>query len=147
MPYETRHGPSLKHSTNGRAQKPNPAARRGGFLERRRGPLVLVPFPTAISLPLSPQAAAIDRLRRAFNAVRDAQEMLERLVRSGPVTIRPGLRAPIDDLEWTADALSSTLHALQDPAAPWLIANDARAPVEGVKSPPVGRGPRLLKSP
>lgn len=118
MPREAGEDPSVRHSANGRAQKTNPTARRGGSLERRRGPLILTPFPTAIPLPLSPQAAAIDRLRRAFNAVRDAQEMLERLVCSGPVTIRPGLRTPIEDLEWTADALSGALLALQDPAAP-----------------------------
>ena len=147
MSHEAGQGPSVRHPASGRAQKASPSARRGGFLERRRGPLILTPFPTAIPLPLSPQAAAIDRLRRAFNAVRDAQEMLERLVRSGPVTIRSRLHAPIDDLEWTADTLSTTLLALQDPAAPWLIANDARAPVEGGKSSPVRRGPRLLKSP
>jgi hypothetical protein len=78
--------------------------------------------------------------------VRDAQEMLERLVRSGPVKIRPSLRASIDDLEWTAEALSTALLALQDPAAPWLVADHARAPVEGGTAPPVRRGPRSLKS-
>jgi hypothetical protein len=66
--------------------------------------------------PLSPHAATVDRLRRAFNAVRDAQEMLERLVRTGPVALRRTLPAPIGDLEWTAAALSTALLALQDPA-------------------------------
>ena len=68
--------------------------------------------------PLSPHAAAVDRLRRAFNAVRDAQEMLERLVRTGPVAMRPTLQAPIEDLEWTAGELSTALLALQEPAPP-----------------------------
>ncbi len=88
MPHQAGEGPSVRHPANGRAPKASPSARRGGFLERRRGPLILTPFPTALPLPLSPQAAAIDRLRRAFNAVRDAQEMLERLVRTGPLEKR-----------------------------------------------------------
>lgn len=66
--------------------------------------------------PLSPHAAAVDRLRRAFNAVRDAQEMLERLSRKGPVALRRTLSVPIEDLEWTADSLSAALLALQEPA-------------------------------
>jgi hypothetical protein len=68
--------------------------------------------------PLSPHAAAKDRLRRAVNAVRDAQEMLERLVRTGPLAKRPTLKAAIVDLDWTAAALSTALLALQDPAPP-----------------------------
>ncbi|HEX2501801.1 MAG TPA: hypothetical protein VHO73_10100 [Methylomirabilota bacterium] len=44
--------------------------------------------------------------------------MLERLVRSGPVTMRARLLAPIDDLEWTAGALSTALLALREPVAP-----------------------------
>ena len=71
-----------------------------------------------VTPPLSPHAAAVDRLRRAFNAVRDAQEMLERLVRTGPVALRRTLPAPIEDLEWTASALSTALLALQDSTAP-----------------------------
>ena len=59
---------------------------------------------------------AVDRLRRAFNAVRDAQEMLERLARTGPVTIRATLRLPIEDLDWTAGELSTALLALQEAA-------------------------------
>jgi hypothetical protein len=62
---------------------------------------------------LSPHAAAADRLRRAFNAVRDAQEMLERLVRTGPVAVRATLSVPIEDLEWTAVELSTALTLLQ----------------------------------
>jgi hypothetical protein len=68
--------------------------------------------------PLSPHAMAVDRLRRAFNAVRDAQEMLERLVRTGPIAIRATLRVPIEDLDWTAGELSTALLALQEPAPP-----------------------------
>ena len=66
--------------------------------------------------PLSPQAAAMDRLRRVLNAVRDAQEMLERLVRTGPLAVRSTLSAPIEDLEWTAAELSTALAVLQEPA-------------------------------
>jgi hypothetical protein len=58
----------------------------------------------------------MDRLRRAFNAVRDAQEMLERLMRTGPAALHRTLPASIDDLEWTADALSTALRALQEAA-------------------------------
>jgi prophage DNA circulation protein len=57
---------------------------------------------------------AVDRIRRALNAVRDAQEMLERIVRKGPVALRRTLPASIEDLEWTADALSTALLALQE---------------------------------
>ena len=146
MPHEAGEGPSVRHSANGRAPNANRTAGRGGSVGPTRAPLILTPFPTTTPPPLSPQAAAIDRLRRAFNVVRDAQEMLERLVRSGPVKIRPSLRASIDDLEWTAEALSTALLALQDPAAPWLVADHARAPVEGGTAPPVRRGPRSLKS-
>ena len=60
----------------------------------------------------------MDRLRRAFNAVRDAQEMLERLMRTGPAALRQTLPASIEDLEWTADALSTALRALQEAADP-----------------------------
>ena len=74
--------------------------------------------PGATPPPLSPTAAARDRLRRALNAVRDAQEMLERLARTGPVTIRATLRVPIEDLDWTAGELSTALLALQEPAPP-----------------------------
>jgi hypothetical protein len=146
MPHEPGEGPPVGHTANGRARKVNPTTGRGASREPARGPLILTPFPAATQVPLSPQAAAVDRLRRAFNAVRDAQEMLERLVRSGPVTIRPRLRAPIDDLEWTASALSTALLALQDPAAPWLTASHTRAPVEGGTSPPVRRASGPLKS-
>jgi hypothetical protein len=69
--------------------------------------------PGAVPPPLSPHAAAMDRLRRAFNAVRDAQEMLERLVRTGPVVVRGTLSVPIEDLEWTAVELSSALTLLE----------------------------------
>jgi hypothetical protein len=55
----------------------------------------------------------MDRLRRAFNAVRDAQEMLERLVRTGPAAVRATLSVPIEDLEWTAGELSTALTLLQ----------------------------------
>jgi hypothetical protein len=68
--------------------------------------------------PLTPQAEAMDRLRRAVNAVRDAQEMLERLVRTGPLAKRPTLQATIGDLDWTAAALSTALLALREPARP-----------------------------
>ena len=64
--------------------------------------------------PLSPHAAAVDRLRRVLNAVRDAQEMLEQLVRTGPVAVRPTLSVPIEDLEWTAVELSTALALLQE---------------------------------
>lgn len=67
--------------------------------------------------PLSPHAAAVDRLRRASNAVRDAQEMLERLVRTGPLAKRPTLQTAIVDLDWTAAALSTALLALQEPTS------------------------------
>ena len=66
--------------------------------------------------PLSPHAAAMDRLRQAVNAVRDAQEMLERLVHTGPLAKRPALQAAIVDLDWTAGALSTALLALKEPA-------------------------------
>ena len=68
--------------------------------------------------PLSPHAASVDRLRRAFNAVRDAQEMLERLARTGPVAVRATLAAPIEELEWTAVELSTALTLLQASAPP-----------------------------
>jgi len=68
--------------------------------------------------PPTANAMAVDRLRRAFNAVRDAQEMLERLVRKGPVTLRATLRGPIEDLEWTAGELSTALLVLQEAAPP-----------------------------
>ena len=68
--------------------------------------------------PLSANAMAMDRLRRAFNAVRDAQEMLERLVRKGPVTLRATLRGPIEDLDWTAGELSTALLVLQEATPP-----------------------------
>ena len=74
--------------------------------------------PGTAPLPLSPHAMAVDRLRRAFNSVRDAQEMLERLVRTGPITIRATLRIPIEDLDWTASELSTAMLALQEPAPP-----------------------------
>jgi hypothetical protein len=66
--------------------------------------------------PLSRHAAAVDRLRRVLNAVRDAQEMLERLARTGPVAVRPTLSLPIEDLEWTAVELSTALAVLQQRA-------------------------------
>ena len=116
MPHEAGDG-AVGRPVTGRARGANPTGRRGP-LEPARGPLILTPFSKATPLPLSPQAVAVDRLRRALNAVRDAQEMLERLVRSGPVTMRPRLLAPIDDLEWTAGTLSTALHALQDPVTP-----------------------------
>jgi len=68
--------------------------------------------------PLSPHAAAVDRLRRAFNAVRDAHEMLERLARTGPVSIRATVAIPLEDLEWTAAELSTALTLLQASAPP-----------------------------
>jgi hypothetical protein len=74
--------------------------------------------PAVTPPPLSPHAAALDRLRRAVNAVRDAQEMLERLVRTGPLAKRPALQTAIVDLDWTAGALSTALLALQEPAGP-----------------------------
>ena len=70
--------------------------------------------PGAVPPPLSPHAAAVDRLRRAFNAVRDAQEMLERLARTGPATVRATLSVPLEDLEWTAVELSTALTLLQN---------------------------------
>ena len=66
--------------------------------------------------PLSRHAAAVDRLRRVLNAVRDAQEMLERLVRTGPVAVRSTLSTPIEDLEWTAVELSTALAVLRESA-------------------------------
>jgi hypothetical protein len=66
--------------------------------------------------PLSKHAGAVDRLRRVLNAVRDAQEMLERLVRSGPVAVRSTLTVPIEDLEWTAVEVSTALALLQESA-------------------------------
>ncbi len=64
--------------------------------------------------PLSPHAAAVDRLRRVLNGVRDAQEMLERLVRTAPVKLRSTLSTPIEDLEWTAVELTAALTLLQE---------------------------------
>jgi hypothetical protein len=72
----------------------------------------------ATSPPLSPHAAAVDRLRRAFNAVRDAQEMLERLARTGPMAVRATVAIPLEDLEWTAAELSTALTLLQASAPP-----------------------------
>jgi hypothetical protein len=74
--------------------------------------------PDATSPPLSPHAAAVDRLRRAFNAVRDAQEMLERLARTGPMAVRATVATPLEDLEWTAAELSTALTLLQASAPP-----------------------------
>ncbi len=74
--------------------------------------------PGATPPPLSPHAAAVNRLRQAFNAVRDAQEMLERLARTGPVATRSTLSAPIADLEWAATELSTALTLLQADAPP-----------------------------
>ena len=115
MPQEAGDGPVHRRVTS-RARGANPTS-RDGPQDLARGPLILTPFvrPRTTPLPVSPHAAAVDRLRRALNAVRDAQEMLERLVRSGPVAIRPRLQAPIDDLEWTAAALSTALLELHDP--------------------------------
>jgi hypothetical protein len=70
--------------------------------------------PGSKPLPLSPHAVAVDRLRRVLNAVLDAQEMLERLVRSGPAAIRSTLATPIEDLEWTSVELSTALAVLQE---------------------------------
>jgi hypothetical protein len=73
---------------------------------------------TALRLAKTPESdfdAAVDRLRRVLNAVRDAQEMLERLVRTGPVASRSTLSASIEDLEWTAVELSTALAGLQEP--------------------------------
>jgi hypothetical protein len=58
----------------------------------------------------------VDRLRRVLNAVRDAQEMLERLARTGPVAVRSTLSVPIEDLEWTAVELSTAMAVLQERA-------------------------------
>jgi hypothetical protein len=118
MPHEAGEGPVGRRVIS-RARGATPTS-RGRPQELARGPLILTPFvgSRTTPLPVSPHAAAVDRLRQAFNAVRDAQEMLERLVRSGPVTMRARLLAPIDDLEWTAGALSTALLALQDPVAP-----------------------------
>ena len=69
--------------------------------------------PGSTPQPLSPQATAVDRLRRVLNGVRDAQEMLERLVRTGPVKLRPTLSTPIEDLEWTAVELTAALALLE----------------------------------
>lgn len=71
---------------------------------------------TSTPLPLSPHAAAVDRLRRVLNAVLDAQEMLERLKRTGPVAIRATLTVPIEDLEWTTGQLSTALGGLKEAA-------------------------------
>ena len=71
---------------------------------------------TSTPPPLSPQAAAVDRLRRALNAVLDAQEMLERLAQKGPVATRSTLAAPLEDLDWTSAQLSIALGALQETA-------------------------------
>jgi hypothetical protein len=62
---------------------------------------------------LSPHAAAVDRLCRVINAVLDAQEMLERLERTGPDAIRSQLAAPIADLDWTTGQLSAALRGLE----------------------------------
>ncbi len=73
---------------------------------------------TALRVAKPPESdfdAAVDRLRRVLNAVRDAQEMLERLVRTGPVAGRSTLSASIEDLEWTAVELSTALAGLQEP--------------------------------
>lgn len=70
--------------------------------------------PGATPLPLSPHAAAVDRLRRVLNAVRDAQEMLERLARKGPASVPSTLSAPIEDLEWAAAEVSTALTLLQE---------------------------------
>ena len=72
--------------------------------------------PGATPPPLSPHAAAVDRLCRVLNAVRDAQEMLERLSRTGPASVRSTLAVPIEDLEWTAVELSSALALLRESA-------------------------------
>jgi hypothetical protein len=40
--------------------------------------------------------------------------MLERLALRGPVATRLSLKTPIGDLEWTADALTTALRALQE---------------------------------
>ena len=68
--------------------------------------------------PLSPHATAVDRLRRGLNAALDAQEMLERLQRTGPVAIRARLTAPIADLAWTTAQLTTALGGLQAAAPP-----------------------------
>jgi hypothetical protein len=116
MPNEATERPVGRHVTGlGRGGDP---PGRGGPPEPARGPLVLTPFRKSTPLPLSAPAAAVDRLRRAVNAVRDAQEMLERLVRTGPLAKRPTLQAAIEDLDWTAVALSTALLALQEPAPP-----------------------------
>ena len=70
--------------------------------------------PGSTPQPLSPHAVAVDRLRRVLNGVRDAQEMLERLVRTGPVKLRSTLSTPIEDLEWTAVELTAALALLQE---------------------------------
>jgi hypothetical protein len=56
----------------------------------------------------------VDRLRRVLNGVRDAQEMLERLARTGPAKLRSTLSTPIEDLEWTAVELTAALALLQE---------------------------------
>ena len=74
---------------------------------------------TALRVAKPPESdfdAAVHRLRRVLNAVRDAQEMLERLVRTGPVAVRSTLSTPIEDLEWTAVELSTALAVLQESA-------------------------------
>jgi hypothetical protein len=116
MPNEATERPVGRHVT-GLARGGGPPG-RGGPPEPARGPLVLTPFRKSTPLPLSAPAAAVDRLRRAVNAVRDAQEMLERLVRTGPLAKRPPLQAAIEDLDWTAVALSTALLALQEAAPP-----------------------------
>ena len=107
---------SVGHRVSGRGRGGDPPGRCGP-LEPARGPLILTPFRKSTPPPLSAPAAAVDRLRRAVNAVRDAQEMLERLVRTGPLAKRPTLQTAIEDLDWTAVALSTALLALQDPAS------------------------------
>jgi hypothetical protein len=116
MPNEAKEGPVGGHVT-GRGRGGDPPG-RSGPQEPVRGPLVLTPLRKSAPLPLSPEAAAVDRLRRAVNAVRDAQEMLERLVRTGPLAKRPTLQTAIEDLNWTEVALSTALLALQEPAPP-----------------------------
>lgn len=67
-------------------------------------------------LPSSPSTDLVGRLRRAFNAVRDAQEMTERLLRRGPATTHPKLRAVLDDLEWTGRELTTALREIAAPS-------------------------------
>ena len=62
--------------------------------------------------PATPTETLVGRLRRAFNAVRDAQEMTERVLRGAPAAIRPKLREVLDDLEWTGRELTTALDEL-----------------------------------